>query len=283
MSKYNILEKFQNFFSSIFISDNDEIKEEQENSEILEKIKNSNKDIVIDASITYIPSIGKQLDAILTGSRKIILTDITIMKLDKIKRFIDFSAFNALHILNLAAEDMKSKFLAVTIDKSAGSPDDCIISYCRENQDKVILLTADKIMANNAHLHNVETIFLDNLTNINTSLKKRIVTLRFLKKVGNKLLISDFNKKSSDIMLISNGIYYENCSYINLSIGDHIFISSIKDDCITFADYEIINLTAKDHASLVYSRRLHNKKDIEQLSKLSYKIFIKDFIYKQGL
>lgn len=278
MSKYNFLEKFQNFFSSFFISDDDE-----ENNKILEHIKKSKKNIVIDASITYVPSIGIQLDAILVNSQKIILTDITIKKLDKIKKYIDFSAFNAKHILNLAAEDMKSKFIAVTIDKSAGSPEDCIINYCKENKDKVILLTADKVMANNAHLHNVETIFLDSLTNINTSPKKRIVTLRFLKKVGDKLLVSDFSNNSSNILLISDGIYYNECSYMRLNIGDHIYFSSIKDECITFADYEIISLAATDHAALLYTRRIYNKAGIEDLPKLSYKIFIKDFLYKQGL
>ena len=76
---------------------------------------------------------------------------------------------------------------------------DCIINYCAENNEDVILLTSDKAMALKARMYNVQVNYLkhnqaNNSDFIAKQCNSKIRTLFPAKRTGNKLLISGFHE-----------------------------------------------------------------------------------------
>ena len=141
-----------------------------ENSEITpdiiheEKESTSDKIInyVIDASITATEGLIDTLNSLLsTPTAKFILTSISIIEIEKLQKAGGLTGKDARYIMALAAENA-DKFEAVMIDETVGIPDDCIIQYCKEHKDNVILLTGDKSMAVKARLHGVTANYFNN-------------------------------------------------------------------------------------------------------------------------
>ena len=61
----------------------------------------------------------------------------------------------------------------------------CIVKYCAEHKEQVILMTADKTMALKARMYGVKTKYLKQIDNV--------CTLFVAKRIKNQLCISDFN------------------------------------------------------------------------------------------
>lgn len=237
------------------------------------------KNYVIDASITGIKSLRNDLSKICASDAKIILTSITIKELEKMQKFRDLDGIDAGHILALAAENHTS-FETVLIDESFETPDDCIINYCAENNENVILLTSDKTMALKARMYNVEVHYLKQNPSNNNNLianqcNSKIRTLFAAKRIGNQLLLSGFHTNTISICVYSNGIEYSD-GVKELKVGDDVFISSKKADYITFAHYKMISLYIKNNCKLIYSKRFYDYNDID-VPKESYKVFIENF------
>lgn len=238
------------------------------------------KNYVIDASITGIKSLREDiLDKICDTKSKIILTSITIRELENMQKFRDTNGVDARYILALAAENYKN-FETVLIDESLEIPDDCIIKYCAENKENVVLLTSNKTMALKARMYGVKVNYLKQDSN-HISNKPRfksnskIRTLIPAKKVANKLLISGFCTSTMEICVYSDGIKYTE-GVRELNIGDDVFIATKKKDYITFAHYKMISLYAENNCELVYSRRIFDSKEID-VQKETYKSFIENF------
>lgn len=122
--------------------------------------KNLSREIVIDASITGLPNIVKELEKRIKAGEKIILTSITIQELDRMQKFDDKKAKDVRKILQMAAKE-PIHFHSVLIDESVGIPDDCIIKYCADNKKKVILITSDKVMTLKARMYGVKVEYLE--------------------------------------------------------------------------------------------------------------------------
>ena len=168
---------------------------------------------VIDASISGVKNIKELLLKICNTNKKIILTSITIKELENLQKSITLQGKDARYFLALAAENPKS-FVSQLIDETIGIPDDCIIKYCADNKDKFILLTSDKAMALKARMYGVEVQYfkkttkqtnskvetldtnanlLPKATPVIVSTNSNIRTLFPAKKIGNKLMLSDFH------------------------------------------------------------------------------------------
>ena len=199
----------------------------------------------------------------------------------------------------LAAENPKS-FVSQLIDETIGIPDDCIIKYCVDNKDKFILLTSDKTMALKARMYGVEVQYFKKTnkqtnskvetsdTNANlvptstlASTNSNIRTLFPAKKIGNKLMLSDFHTDTRSIRVYSDKYLYNNGTR-ELKIGDNVFIASKKDDCITFAHYKMISVEATNNCELIFSRRIYDYSKPD-LPKIIYKKFFNDFLRRHDL
>lgn len=259
-------------------------KESKTINELEEMVPNVPKKYVIDASITGIKSLRDDISKICATESKIILTSTTIKELEKMQKFRDTDGIDARYILAIAAENSTS-FETVLIDEKFGIPDDCIVHYCAENKESVILLTSDKTMALKARMYDVQVHYLkqDIVSNNKPIMKQpnsKITTLFIAKRVANKLLISTFHTYTMEICVYSNGIEYKD-GVKELEIGDDVFISSKKTDYITFAHYKIISLYEENNCKLIYSRRLYDYNNIDVPK--AYKAFIKDFKVRHDL
>lgn len=254
---------------------------------------------VIDASISGVENIKELLLKICTTDKKIILTSITIRELENLQKSITLQGKDARYFLALAAENPKS-FVSQLIDETIGIPDDCIIKYCVDNKDKFILLTSDKTMALKARMYGVEVQYFKKTnkqtnskvetsdTNANlvptstlASTNSNIRTLFPAKKIGNKLMLSDFHTDTRSIRVYSDKYLYNNGTR-ELKIGDNVFIASKKDDCITFAHYKMISVEATNNCELIFSRRIYDYSKPD-LPKIIYKKFFNDFLRRHDL
>lgn len=254
---------------------------------------------VIDASISGVENIKELLLKICTTDKKIILTSITIRELENLQKSITLQGKDARYFLALAAENPKS-FVSQLIDETIGIPDDCIIKYCVDNKDKFILLTSDKTMALKARMYGVEVQYFKKTnkqtnskvetsdTNANlvptstlASTNSNIRTLFPAKKIGNKLMLSDFHTDTRSIRVYSDKYLYNNGTR-ELKIGDNVFIASKKDDCITFAHYKMISVEATNNCELIFSRRIYDYSKPD-LPKILYKKFFNDFLRRHDL
>ena len=256
---------------------------------------------VIDASISGVENIKERLLKICNTNKKIILTSITIKELENLQKSITLQGKDARYFLALAAENPKS-FVSQLIDETIGIPDDCIIKYCADNKDKFILLTSDKTMALKARMYGVEVQYfkkttkqtnskvetldtnanlLPKATPVIVSTNSNIRTLFPAKKIGNKLMLSDFHTDTRSIRVYSDRYVYNNGTR-ELKIGDNVFIANKKDDCITFAHYKMISVEATNNCELIFSRRIYDYSKPD-LPKIIYKNFFKDFLRRHDL
>lgn len=260
-------------------------KEESKKKPQAEEVVLENKNIrgyVIDASITGISHLRESFEKIYaTAKEKIILTSITIKELKRMQNFNDVDAKDAAYILSEAVEK-KDKFETVLIDETLDTEDDCIVKYCADNKESVILLTSDKEMALNARMYGVKTEYLkQNKERNNSQNDNKIKTLYPAKKIAGNLLITNLQTDNRSICVYSQGKQY-NDGICVLKIGDDVFISTKKENYITFAHYRVISLYAEENCELIYSKRLYDYNDVD-LPKEEYITFVKDFIISQKL
>jgi rRNA-processing protein FCF1 len=246
--------------------------------------KKTQVQFVIDASITGVENLHDILNKILSTKAKIILTSITIQELDKMQRFNDTDGNDARRILGMAAANLED-FHCVCIDETAGTPDDCIIKYCADNKENVVLLTSDKTMALTARTFGVKTHFLKQTKNNTSSVKSNFIhnktgsrtnTLYAARRIGGKLFISDFTTPYRSILVLSNGIEY-NDGVRELKVGDDVYLATKKDGYLTFAHYCITSLGAEDNCKLVFSKRIYDVTEITDLPVANYKSFMREF------
>ena len=238
-----------------------------ESLEISETASIYDEVFVIDASITGIENLCDTLSEIAKTNTKFILTSITIKELDKMQKFKDLQADDARHILAMAAENPES-FYSVLIDETFETPDDCIVKYCAEHKEQVILMTADKTMALKARMYGVKTKYLKQIDNV--------CTLFVAKRIKNQLCISDFNTEFRSIEVISSGLKV-NDGIFNLKPGDDVYLVTRKADYLTFAHYQMISVADENNCMLVYSARIYEPEEISDLPNAEYRRMVQGF------
>lgn len=255
---------------------------------------------VIDASITGTKDIRNILEKICSiKDAKIILTSITIKelhdieiypKLHKIPRNIQSA--DASYIFNLAIEKSE-KFEMIPIDENVGIPDDCIIKYCADNKGNLILLTADKEMCLKARMFGVQTEYLKKEISDNKETNSQVLpkekggrykaqTLYNIEFYGKDMVIKLNQTSYKSTCVYSNGKKYT-VGAIKLKKGDDVFVSTNKNEYLTFAHYRITALEKENNCELIYFTRIYNKKDTYALPNSFYKSFMNDFLNKNNL
>ena len=248
------------------------------------------KGVVIDTSMIEVDVYYDMLCNICATEAKIVLTSVVRQELNKMQ-FVkkDYKASRARSIMAMAAE-RPEKFVNVLIDETLATHDDCIVKYCVDNKDRVVLFTADKNMALDAREQAVKVEYfrhdakeVKTLKTVQEDVDKSDVrTLNPARRVGNKLLIMEMQGTKRDIRVWSDGQEYVD-GIVELKIGDDVLIVAKKKDCITFAHYRMITLYEEYNCKLVYSCRIYEYAKIEELPKGSYKTLAREFWNKHGL
>lgn len=238
------------------------------------------KKMVIDASICSLSN----LEEILNNYANVIITSITLEKLNRIQHFQDVSAAGARFIMDEAAKNPK-KYEIIEIKKSCRGANDSIIQFCSSRKDEVVLVTSDKNMSLEARLIRIETIYYskkdynDVTHGKKNSHKNNIMTLYPAKRANGKLIINEFEVDNIVIQVSSRGREYNNGPR-ELNIGDNIYIGVKKEQYITFIHYKMISLSDKNNCRLIYSRRIFNSHSICGVSNHSYRRFINYLLLK---
>ena len=238
---------------------------------------------VIDASITGSDGLSNLLDKIDTTDHKIIMTSVTIHELEQMQRYKDKDGMDARRILTRAAIN-KEKYLCKLIDEDLPIADDCIIKYCTDNKDRVMLITSDKTMALKARMYGVDTKFIKQSKNAsettgNVEVARRGHSLYIARKVGDKLLLECVNNRFRKYMVISGERKY-NAGIVELKKGDDVYVSTHKNEFYTFAHYRMTSSERiENNCNLVFSRRIYDVEDVDSMPE-EYKLFMKEFIKK---
>lgn len=260
---------------------------EQRQKEIKEKSdyndqKKSHSDVitnlpkfVIDSSIVEFENLEEYLLKLCSCKATVIVPAVVVSELKKMQYFESIDANNSKYILDLLAS-RPNNFKIIPIAETA-SIDESIISYCVNNNENLTLLTAKKELAEIAKMRSVHVHYVEPKSLTSSA---RIMTLYAARKVGNSLLVSNFQRNKS-IRVFSDNIEY-NDGIKELKIGDDVYISAKKDDYFTFAHYRIISLCAENNCELLFSKRFYSNQEII-VPNAAYKSFIKDFMYKLNL
>lgn len=260
----------------------------------LQGIDDYEKGIVIDASCVTSKELEDLMANLKTADRKIILTSVTIRELENMQKFRDIVAYDARHILAVAAEN-PDKFQAVIIDEKLETPDDCIIKYCADNKNRVILLTSDKTMTLKARAYGVQTQYVKKVKrsrteqHMNPNIASQInpyrggqdTTLKIAQKEGKDFVIKDFNSAFKSVLVISGGYEYTHGPR-KLKMGDDVYIATKQADSVYFSHYEITSLSEVCNCQLIYSKRIYNRERVLRLPK-KYKSFMGSFRRRHDL
>lgn len=251
----------------------------------LQGIDDYERGVVIDASSVKSKELEELLNNLETADRKIILTSVTIRELENMQKFRDAVAYEARHLLAVAAEN-PDNFCSVIIDETLEIPDDCIIKYCADNKNRVVLLTSDKTMTLKARAYGVQTQYAKiNRNKVESQLDlhtgNQDTTLKIAKKVGEDLVIKDFNSAFKSVLVISGGYEYIHGPR-KLKIGDDVYVATKQADSVYFSHYEITSLAEVCNCQLIYSKRIYNRERVLRLPK-KYKSFIGSFRRRHDL
>lgn len=248
-----------------------------ENKEELQE--NQTLNYVIDASICGSINCFNIISDICKTNSKIIITSITIKELHNMQQYGDAEGMDAKKMLAIAAENPNT-FIGVKIDETLDKPDDCIVKYCSDNKNNVLLYTSDKEMALNARMAGVQTEYLKKNTCVD---RKNSVwgthNLVDVKKINGGLFIKCYSTAIKSICVIANGIEYKE-GLCELHIGDDVYISTKKENYFTFAHYQITSKYENRNSIMVYHRRIYKIEDIANLSKETYKSFVQELMSK---
>lgn len=230
------------------------------------------KKVVIDTSLTGVPEIESVLKE---ESAKIVLTQVVIKELSRMQHFEDSDAMRARHILAMPAEN-EEKFIHELISEEYETADRCILEYCLQNKDNVVLYTADKEMFNFAKVYKVP-VKLFRSVSTRESISKRSITFGGAEKIGKDLIVDldKINTSFRRVIVISEGREYSE-GIVKFKVGDEIFLASNKrEGYVAFAHYKIISLWKENHCDLIFSKRLY---DLGKLDfNYKYKCFLREF------
>ena len=252
--------------------------------EIVGRAFKPNVRFVLDASVTSVKNVRALLrkfcEEAYLSEFKIVLTSVTIRELQMLQKRSDSDGQDARFILNHAI-DHGNMYQLVQISEDESSPDNCIIKYCVEHKDDVVLLTSDKEMALNAKMKQVQVLFFKQADDKSSGRDHgSIVSLYPVRRIGDQLFTGELQTAKRSMMVISQDGSEHSRDICELHVGDDVLIASLRDDCVIFVHYKIISLKDVDNARTVYNKRYYGTDVIDELEDERYRRFLKEFIRK---
>ena len=238
------------------------------------------KVVMIDTSICHVENLFELLEEYVQNGYVLGVTDIVLDELDKLAKRNTNNEHSklALTLLNIIMQNLASFKLFEA--KEEKSHDDLIISTCDTNHTK--LLTADKVMFIKASLKGISAKyvlstneFVQKKFKFNLSKKAPKNNLHPLAnaKIREEKLIFLNNRKNQFVKIFSKTGEEKNGTEVSLEVGDRIFISTEKEDFITFADYEVY-FSDKNLFYVHFHCRSYKSDAIVNVPDFKYKKFI---------
>ena len=153
---------FRSKVSSKVKATNYKVKLVVKNLEGKEKFIPRNKIItryVLDNSVIGKMAILEFISELIEKDEKIVITCLFIKGLEEsLKENLSFSKI-ATELLSIIAED-EEHFEVVKVDEEEKYVDDCIMAYCCESLEKVVLVVGNGLRATKSRLYEVKYVFL---------------------------------------------------------------------------------------------------------------------------
>ena len=239
---------------------------------------------VLDNSIIGKMTLFSFISELIDKDEIIVITSLFIKGLEEVlKQNTPFSK-KATELLELVAQDEKH-FEVVKVDEEERYVDDCVLAYCCESLEKVVLVVGNGLRATKSRAYKIHYIFLneekesieneEKVVNEKKEPKKeKLYTLSFIEKLSDELVIVDFRTVSQYICLYSKDKIYNDGIRV-LHVGDEILVATKKPKYINFYHYKVCELTEKEHCLQLYHKKIYNM-DRLKISSTWYKDFLKE-------
>ena len=208
------------------------------------------KKYVLDTSVSCVYEINELLALATASGSSVVITSIVNDELEKLHNRNEVDSIRARIILSKAAVE---KYETVYIEK-IGVPDDCIVKYCVEHKDDVILLTADKHMTLDARAKGVQTIYFSHW---NQNHVREKITLEIAQFKSGVLSIdaSEFKKRNQLIWVLNKNKRYEK-GPIQLFEDFQIFLAQKDFEKIVFMYLNVLKVSPEDNCEIVFTRAI---------------------------
>lgn len=244
-------------------------------NEVVVNEETRKKKIVLDTSVVGTYEINMILEEAKREEIKVVLTTVTIRELKKLRDNDDEQGRDAKFISGEAARDIQG-YEEVLIDENGESPDDCIIRYCEENKENVILYSADVEMVLLARAHHIEVYILTKIPNKTNNVQK-LVTLAQLRPINDGIYITEY-KNSNQLICIYRGDLKFTDGARRLMLNDDIFIANKAVGYFSFTHWQVVNENAENNCRRVYYKRFYNYQELEFPEELTKKALYMDFM-----
>lgn len=220
---------------------------------------------VIDASII---NASFQVIQKIINENNIVILNVTLDELDNLcKDGTDDKAQKAHYIMDKAMYS-HNQFVLVDYQKShREKPDNILISYCKENKNRVILLTGDKNMALKAKGAGIMVEYYTSSVVLPPSAKRL---------ENGDVVISTLYKSDESIRVIKDGKVYENITTpIKLAEGDQLFVATRVKKHIHFEHYLMLDDDGGNN--LLFKQNLgFARREMKRIPR-EYRSFIQEF------
>ena len=251
--------------------------------------KKEKKVVMLDTSVCNANDMLHFLERYVQQGHTLGITDIVLDELDNLQNTECKSKKAACKLLHIIKDNIPAfKLFELKSEEQQSSNDELLIKACKK--ENTILLTSDKVMFIKASLKGIKSEYIlhqDNeesqgelkFNNTSVNSVKRVVNKKNIHGLcdaivtNGKLIFFDNNRENQLNKVFSRTGEEKQGAEIVLEVGDHIFISSAKEDYITFADYEVYT-TSENIFYMRYSCRSYITDAIVNVNNLEYKKFI---------
>lgn len=245
--------------------------------------------VMLDTSVNHVNNIFRILEKYVQDGKTLGITDVVLEELAALQKFNDGrDACNFLHIImnNISSFKLFEVKHSMTEKETV---DEAIIRTTLNWKDETLLLTSDKEMYIKATLKggNVKYLSLDSeekpkaIFNVNKAAKPKIINKKYLVNLVDvvvenmQAIYVEKNRPNQITKIFSRKGEEKHGNRIKLEVGDHIFICTAKEDCITFADYETYDLT-QNSFHMRFNNRLYHFETEVNVAIPEYKKFIEE-------
>lgn len=244
---------------------------------------------VLDNSVIGKNGILKFISELIEKDEIIVITSLFVKGLEEVlKEKTSFSDI-AIQIFSMITED-EEHFEVIEVDEEEKHVDDCIMAYCCESKEKVVVVVGSVSRAAKSRLYEVKYIFFTEHIESSKSheeceaqkekqkvddKKEKFYTLSFINKISEELIISEFKTENQYICLYTKDKIYNDGIRV-LQLGDEILVATRKPKYINFCHYRVCKLTEKENCLQLYHKKIYNMNHLK-ISSTWYKDFLKDF------
>lgn len=256
--------------------------------------------VMLDTSINHVPNIFGILHDYVQKEKILGITDVVLEELANLQKINDkygTVACNFLYIIMNNIPSFKLFEVKHTMTERE-TADEAIIRATLDLKGEALLLTSDKEMYIKTALKGGKVKYLPRsnrekeaevVFDKSNSLKPKSINRKYMVDVVDVIVENmqatyiEKNRNNQVVKVFSRKGKEKQGTRIPLEVGDHIFICTAKEDCVTFVDYEIYD-TTRNTCLMKFNKRFYHFESEVNVEIPEYKKFIvqarKDLIGK---